>query len=124
MIESGDVVAPEIPFCSGRRNDAVAVDGRISEKEFVRGRKWVSKTLGNNGGWKVNILIRFHARLHPSKCSCGFEDGHPWRWIAGRLGLEESFKGVNSSGDRSADVMEGTDWGRVLDLVNEVCDRQ
>ena len=63
-------------------------------------------------------------RLHPWKCSCGFEGGHPWRWITRRLGLEENFKGVNSSGDRSADVMEGTGWGRVLNLVDEVFNQQ
>ena len=40
------------------------------------------------------------------------------------LGSEEGFKGANSNGARSADVMEGTSWGRVLDLVDEVFDQQ
>ena len=113
-------MAPESPFCSGRRNDVGAVDGRIAEKRFVREKKWVSKTPGNNRGWKVNILFWFRSRLHPWKCNRGFEGGHPWRWIAGRFGLKESFKGANSSGARSADIMKGTGWGRVLDLVDEI----
>ena len=77
MAESGGVVAPESRFCSGRRNDVGAVDGRIAEKWFARERKWVSKTLGNNGSKKVNILFRFCLRLHPWKCSGGFEGGRP-----------------------------------------------
>ena len=48
MAESGGVVDPEGLFCSGRRNDVGAADGRIAETVFVRERKWVSKTLGNN----------------------------------------------------------------------------
>ena len=57
MAESGGVVAPESLYCSGRRNDVGAVDDRIAEKGFVRERKLVSKTLGNNGCGKVNILF-------------------------------------------------------------------
>ena len=79
MAESGNVVAPESPFLSGRRNDVRAVDGRILGKGFARERKWVSKTLGNNRGWKVNGLVRFCSRLHPWKCSGRFEGGHSWR---------------------------------------------
>ena len=79
----------------------------------------MSKTLGNNGGWKVNM---FRSRLYPWKCSVGFEGGFPWRWIAGRLGPEESFKDRNSSGARSAGIMEVAGWGRVLDLVHEIFD--
>ena len=94
------------------------------EKWFVRERKWVSKTLGNNGGRKVNGLFWFRFRLHPWKCSCGFEDGNPLRWIAGRLGLEKSFKGMNGSGAGSADIVEGTGQGRVPDLVDEILDEQ
>ena len=56
MAESSDIVAPESSFCSGRRNDVGAADGRIAEKGFVRERNRVSKTLGNDGGWKMNIL--------------------------------------------------------------------
>ena len=59
MTKSGDVVALESPFCSGRKNDVGAVDGRIAEKGFVRERKWDSKTLGNNKGEKVNIIFGF-----------------------------------------------------------------
>ena len=106
MAKPGSVVCPESMFFSGRRNDVGAVDGRMTEKGFVMERKWVSRTLGKNGGRKVNILCRFPLGLHPWKCSCGFEGGHPWRWIAGRLGLEESFKGVNGSGAGSSDVVE------------------
>ena len=53
------VVASDGPFGWGRRDDVVAVDGRISEKGFVRERKRVSKMFGNNGSWKVYILFRF-----------------------------------------------------------------
>ena len=110
MTEPGGIVAPESPFCRGRRNDVGAVDGRILEKGFVREKKWVSKTLENNGGGKVNIIFWLCSRLHPWGCSGRFEGGHPWRWITWGLGPEESFKGANSSGARSADVMEGTGW--------------
>ena len=57
VAKSGGVVAPENPFCSSRRNDIGAVDGRISGKRFVREKKGVSKTLGNDRGLKVNILF-------------------------------------------------------------------
>ena len=69
MAKPGGVVAPDSPFCRGRRNYVGAVDGRISEEGFVRERKWVSKTLGNNGDGKVNILFWLRARLHRWKCS-------------------------------------------------------
>ena len=59
MVEPGGVVAPESPSSSGERNDAGAVNDRIAEKWFVRERTWVSKTLGNNGGRKVNRLFGF-----------------------------------------------------------------
>ena len=72
----------------------------------------------------MNILLWFRARLHPWKCSDRFGGGHPWRWIPGGLGPEEIFQGANSSGARSADVIEGTGLGRVLDLVDEVFDQQ
>ena len=124
MAEPSSVVAPESPICSGRKNDVGAVDGRISEMRFVRERKWVNKTLGNNGSWKVNNLFWLCAWLHPWRCSGGFEGGHPWRWIAGGLGPEESFKSANGSGSRSANIVKGTDWGRVLDLVDEIFDKQ
>ena len=90
----------------------------------MRGRNWGSKTLGNNRDWKVSILFWFRVRLHPWKCSGRFEGSHPQRWIAGRLGPEESFKGANISDARSADIMEGTGWGRVLDLMDEIFDQQ
>ena len=69
----------------------------------------------------MNIIFQFRLRLHLWKCSYGFEDGHPWRWIAGRLGLEDCFKGVNGSGARSANIVEDTGWGRMFDLMDEVC---
>ena len=59
MAKSGSVVAPESPFSSGRMNDDGAIDGRIAEKGFVRERKRVSKTLGNNRGRKANIFFGF-----------------------------------------------------------------
>ena len=90
MAKSGGDVASEGPFGWGRRNDVVAVDGRE--------RKLVSKTFGNNGSWKVNIRFRFSVWLHPWRCSSRFEGGHPWRWVVGGLGPEESFKDANSSG--------------------------
>ena len=67
MAEPGSVVAPESPFGSDRKIDVGAVNGRITEKGFVRGGKWVCKTLGNNGGRKVNILLWFRLRLRPWK---------------------------------------------------------
>ena len=120
MAETGSVVDPESSSGSGRRNDDGAVDDRIAEKWFVRERNWVSKTFGNNGGRKVNSLFQFLSRLHPWKFSCGFEDGHPWGWITGGLGREETFKGVNGSSLGSTNIVKGTGWGRVLDLVNEI----
>ena len=120
VAKSGGVVAPESLFCSGRRNDFGAVDDRILEKGFIRGRKRIIKTLGNGGSGKVNILFLFRARLYSWKCSGGFEGGHPWRGIAGRLGPEESIKSAKSNGARKAKIMKGTGWGRVLDLVDEV----
>ena len=124
MAKPGGVFDPESPFFSGRRNNVGAVDpDRIAEKWFVRERKWVSKTFGNNRGRKVSGLFRFRLRLHPWKCSFGFEDGHPWRWITGNLGLEESFKGANDSGARSANIVESTGRDRVLDLVDEIFDK-
>ena len=120
MAEAYSVVAPESLSGSGRRNDVGAVNDSIVEKGFVRERKWVSKNFGNNGGRKVNSLFEFCSRLHPWKFSCGFEDSHPWRWITGRLGLEEIFKGANGNGARSANIVKGTDLGRVLDLVDEI----
>ena len=98
MVKSSDVVASKCPFRRGRGYDVVAVDCRIFEKGFVRERKWVSKTFGNNRSWKVNILFWVGVGLHPWRCSGRFEGYHPWRWIVGGLGLEESFKGANSSG--------------------------
>ena len=68
MAEPDGVVAPESPFCSSRRNDDGAVDGRIAEKGFARERKWVSKKLGNNRSWKVYIIFRFGGWLHPWRC--------------------------------------------------------
>ena len=124
MAEPDGVVALESLSDNGKRKDVDAVDGRIAEKWFVRERKWVSKTFGKNEGRKVNILFWFRSRLHPWKCSCRFEDGQSWRWIAGRFGREESFKGANGSGDRSAGIVEGTGWGRVLDLMDEILDEQ
>ena len=97
VTKSSGVVAAKGSFGWGRRYDVVAVDGRISEKGFVRERKQVSKTFGNNGSWKVNILFRFSVLGHPSRCSGRFEGDHPWRWVDGGLGPEESFKGANSS---------------------------
>ena len=44
VAKSSSVVAPEGPFGWGSRYDVGAVDGRISEKGFVRGRERVSKT--------------------------------------------------------------------------------
>ena len=124
MAKSSGVVAPESPLCSGRRNDFGSIDGRILEKGFIRERKRVSKTLGNNRDWKVNILFGFRDSLHPWSCSRWLDAGHPWRWITGRFGCEERFKGANSSGARSANVMEGTGWGRFLDLVDDVFNQQ
>ena len=51
------MVASESLFFSGRSNNVGAVDGRIAEKWFVRERKWISKTLGNNGGRRVHMLF-------------------------------------------------------------------
>ena len=58
MAKSGGVVAPESLFCSGRRNDVGAVDGRTAEKWFVRERKRVSKTLGNNGKHSLSVSFK------------------------------------------------------------------
>ena len=44
VAKSSGVVASEGPFGWGSRYDVGAVDGRISEKGFVRGRERVSKT--------------------------------------------------------------------------------
>ena len=120
MAKSGGVVAHESPFCSGRRNDIGAVDGRIAKKGFARERKWVSKMLGNNRAWKVNSLLGFHNGLHPWRCSGWLDAGHPWRWIAGKFGCEESFKGGKSRCTGNANVVKSTRWGRVFDLVDEV----
>ena len=49
MAKSGGVVALEGPFGWGRGDDVVAIGGRILKKGFVRERKRVSKTFGNNG---------------------------------------------------------------------------
>ena len=65
MVEPGGVFARESLSGSGRRNDVGAVDGKIAEKWFVRERKWVSKTLGNNRGRKMNGLFWFCLILHP-----------------------------------------------------------
>ena len=98
MAKSRGVVASESPCCWGRRNDVVAVDCRILEKGFIRERKWVSKTFGNNGGWKVNSLFQLWVWVHPWRGSGRFEWGHPWRWIVGGVGPEGSFKGADGSG--------------------------
>ena len=72
----------------------------------------------------MNGLFLLCAWLHPWRCSSGFEDGPPWRWITGRLGLEESFKGADGSGAGSSNVVEGTGRGRVPNLVDEILDEQ
>ena len=66
------------------------------------------------------VFFGFVSRLHPWKFSFRFEDGHPWRWITGRLGLEESFKGVKVGSTVSANFVKGTGWGRVFDFMDEV----
>ena len=68
----------------------------------------------------MNILFGFRNGLHPWRCSVGLDAGHPWRWITGRLGREESFKGAQGRSAGSANIVKGTGLGRVLDLVDKV----
>ena len=62
MVKSGSVVASEGLSGSGSWDGVVAVRGRILENGSVRERKWVSKTFGNNRGWKVHGLLAFLVR--------------------------------------------------------------
>ena len=77
----------------------------------------------DNKVWKVNGLFGFCYALHPWRCSGRLDDGHPWRWITERPGLEESFKRAKGRICGRANVVESTGWGRVFDLVDEVYDK-
>ena len=68
----------------------------------------------------MNSLFGFRNGLHPWRCSSRLDAGHPWMQITVRCGLEESFKGAKESSARSVNVVKGTGWGRVLDLVDEI----
>ena len=70
----------------------------------------------------MHSLFGFYNGLHPWRRGGGFDDGHPWRWITGRLGCKESFKGAKGGSIGSANFVKITGWGRVLDLVDEVLD--
>ena len=71
----------------------------------------------------MNKLFGFCNGLRPWRYIGGLDVGHPWRWITGRLDLEESFKGAKGGSTGSANIVKATGWGRVFDLTDEIFDK-